>query len=87
MTTHELIEKFGGYAFTVSEDPEFEGFFSVYADKDGSGCEVAGKIGERCVADAIAKLLSGMTRTKSPESEQLIQDRMEKIRNRNAGQP
>lgn len=57
MTDEELLElrrKLGGYAFTVEDDPDYPEFFSVYADKDGGGCEVAGKIGEKCVAVAIA---------------------------------
>lgn len=53
----ELRQKLGGFIFSVEADPDYPGFFSVYADKDGTGCEVAGKIGERCVADAIASSL------------------------------
>lgn len=53
-----MLEKLSGHKFSVTEDPNYPGFFSVYADKDGSGAEVAGKIGEREVADAIADALN-----------------------------
>jgi hypothetical protein len=56
----ELRSKLGGYTFTVEDDPEFPGFFSVYADKHRAGCEVAGKIGEKVVAVAIASTLQQM---------------------------
>ena len=61
MTEEQLIElrkKLGGYTFTVGDDPDNGDFFSVWADKDGAGCEVAGKIGERAVAAAIASSLN-----------------------------
>ena len=52
-----MFEKLLGYKFSVAEDPDNPGFFSVYADKDGAGAEVAGKIGEREVAEAIVSAL------------------------------
>lgn len=61
MTDEELAElrtKLGGWGFEVEEDPDDIDFFSIFAYKDGSGVEVAGKIGERCVAVAIASNLS-----------------------------
>jgi hypothetical protein len=54
----ELREKLRGYTFTVENDPDIPEFFSVYADRDGAGAEVAGKIGERCVAEIIAATLN-----------------------------
>jgi len=59
----EIVQKLGGFAFEVEEDPDMmeDGFFSVFAYKSGSGVEVAGKIGERCVAEAIAKSLADLT--------------------------
>lgn len=50
----ELVRKFTNNDFYVDADPDYPEFFSVFSDSRGSGCEVAGKIGERCVADAIA---------------------------------
>lgn len=53
----ELREKLSGCTFEVDDDPDYEGFFSVFAYRDGSGVELAGKIGESSVAAAIASTL------------------------------
>lgn len=58
----DLRYKLQGCTLTVEDDPDNEGFFSVYADKDRSGAEIAGKIGERCVAVAIASTLAQLLR-------------------------
>ena len=65
MTDEELIElraKLGGYEFEVEEDPDDPEFYSVFAYKDTSGAEVAGKIGERSVAASIASGLAQLCR-------------------------
>jgi len=49
------------YNYSVDLDPDADGetFFSVFADNgQGSSAEVAGKIGERKIADAIAQYLN-----------------------------
>jgi hypothetical protein len=61
-TEVDLMNKFGGATFTVTDDPDNANSYSVYADRDGSGCEVAGKIGERCVAIVLAQSLKMMCR-------------------------
>lgn len=58
----QVAEKFPGFFFVVENDVDTEGFFSVWAYKNGSGCEVAGKIGERVVADFIVSALNTCTR-------------------------
>ena len=47
------------YRYVVDLDPDDEEFFSIFANTEqGSSAEVAGKIGEREIADAIAEFLN-----------------------------
>ena len=41
----------------VDQDPDYEGFYSVFTDMDAINVELAGKIGERKIADYLAKAL------------------------------
>jgi hypothetical protein len=41
----------------VDQDPDYEGFYSIFTDMDAINVELAGKIGERKIADYLAKAL------------------------------
>lgn len=55
MSAAEMIRDF---ECTVEEDPDSEGFFSIFAYRSGSGWEVCGKMGERAMADHVCAALN-----------------------------
>jgi hypothetical protein len=60
MTDDELADlrsKMAGCTFEVENDPNYPGFYSVFAYRGGSGAEVAGKIGVRAAAVLLASSL------------------------------
>lgn len=60
MHNYETRKMLSRAVITVEDDPDYEGFFSIFATWDGSGAELAGKIGEKNIALAMAEALQNL---------------------------
>ena len=50
------------YTFDVQDDPDYEGFFSIWIDNgQGCGAEIAGKTGSRLAADCLCAYLNSLS--------------------------
>lgn len=56
------LETIKGYDLSVDSDPDYEGFYSIWADKNGSGFEVCGKIAHEDVAQALLCALRDLSK-------------------------